>query len=511
MAETPIKPEFGEVAKPDNLTFGTRISGTISPYLDLLATTDTVLQARGGIENLEVYRELLRDDQVRSCLQQRRLAVISRPWSVEPGAENDARAQEAADALTEELHSLRWDDITEKALFTIFYGWGVGEVMWRPGDDRIHIGDIKVRERSRFRFGHSGALYLMRNGGTIETMPERKFWTLNTGADNHDEQYGLGLAHSLYWPVFFKRNDIKFWLVFLERFGQPTAIAKLPAGRMDDPNLVKQAVETLQSISTDAGIVVPDNVVIELLEAARSGAADYAGMKEAMDNAIAKVILSQTASTEGTPGKLGSDDTQKSVRDEVVKADADLICESFNRTVVRWWSEWNFPEVAPPRVYRQITPDEDLNDRAERDGKISALGYEPTEQYITETYGEGWVKKAQPEQPPAVRGAIPAQPGDNENFAESAAMATLMAARRGDQDALVEAAAKFAADYKTIMGRRVAALLDGLQFSEDAETFRRRLDEMLAEDPPPETTEKLVRASMFSRMMGAFRAQRRDA
>jgi hypothetical protein len=84
MADAPItKPEFGEVAKPDHLGFGTRITGTISPYLDLLATTDSVLQARGGIENLDVYRELLRDDQVRSCLQQRRLAMISRPWSVE--------------------------------------------------------------------------------------------------------------------------------------------------------------------------------------------------------------------------------------------------------------------------------------------------------------------------------------------------------------------------------------------------------------------------------------------
>jgi hypothetical protein len=52
-------------------------------------------------------------------------------------------------------------------------------------------------------------------------MPERKFWTFSAGAATDDEPYGLGLGHFLYWPVFFKRNDIKFWLIFLEKFAAP--------------------------------------------------------------------------------------------------------------------------------------------------------------------------------------------------------------------------------------------------------------------------------------------------
>ena len=44
-------------------------------------------------------------------------------------------------------------------------------------------------------------------------LPGRKFWQFSVGANHSDNPYGLGLAHSLYWPVFFKRSDIKFWLL----------------------------------------------------------------------------------------------------------------------------------------------------------------------------------------------------------------------------------------------------------------------------------------------------------
>lgn len=392
-ADAPAKLETLEIARPDHIGALANVGARMNGYMDVLAPTDSIIQTKGGgIGQLAIYKELLRDDQVRSTLQQRRTAVVSKEWVVEPGAK-DARAEEAAEALREDLKAIRWDDITDKALFSVFYGWGIGEVMWAPGPDRVRIADVKVRERSRFRFGHSGALYLLRNGGTLEEMPDRKFWTINAGSDNHDDPYGLGLAHSIYWPVFFKRNGVKFWLVFLERFGQPTTKATVPAGLMDDPKTLAEARKVLDSIATDSGVIIPDNLLIDLIEATRTGTADYATMCGYMDKAIAKVVLSQTASTEGTPGKLGADDTQKSVRDDVVKADADLVCESFNRSVVRWWMEWNFDGVAAPRVYRKTESPADMNTRADRDMRLHEMGFDPDEAYIKATYGEGWRRR----------------------------------------------------------------------------------------------------------------------
>jgi phage gp29-like protein len=520
--DKPIRPQMGELApREDPLKPLQLRSERASSYLNLLQTDDTVLASRGGIENLRVYKELLRDDQVASTWQQRRLALTSCETIVEPGAD-DAQSKAAADALKLQLDAMNWDDVTDKALFAVFYGWGVAEVIWRPDGEMVSFAAVKVRERGRFRFTRDGGLYLWTLAGQWVEMPERKFWTVSAGSDNHDEPYGIGLAHALYWPVFFKRNDIKFWLTFLERFGQPTAVAKLPKGDLDDQDRVQKAIDTLRLIATEAGVVVPEDTaagpVISLLEAARSGAADYEAMHDAMNKAISKIVVGQTMTTDDGSSRAQAQ-VHAGVAQQVMQADSDLLCGSFNAGPVKWWTEYNFPGATPPRVYRHTEPPEDLNARAERDGKIKALGYTPKEDYIIETYGDGWEKAPEPPpMPPAMRGAVPGQPPrpgqeDDASFGESeqAALQALRLQRRADQESLAEAAAMFAEQYESIMGRQVGAILEAAEASEDPEYLRRRLDELLEEGPPVEQTEALTRAGFFARMMGAMRGQRRGA
>lgn len=508
----PQKPEMSEVAPPEDPLNPLRLERlAAAKYSSLLLPTDSVLTAKGGIENLKVYTELLRDDQVIAAWGQRKLALTRCETIVEAGAD-DPLSQQAAEALQEEIKALPWDDITDKMLSGLFYGWSVAEVLWKPNGNRVSFAGIKVRDRSRFRFDRDGNIYLWTMGSGFRTMPKRKFWAFTAGADHHDAPYGLGLAHSLYWPVFFKRSDIKFWLIFLEKFGQPTAMAKVPMGQLDDKDIVKKVKTMLQQIANDAGVIAPDTVPVELLEASRSGSADYKEMHAAMDKAITKILVGQTATTEGTPGKLGNDKTQADVMQAIVEADSDLLCSSFNDGPVKWWTDYNFPGATPPRVYRQTEPEEDLSLRAERDKKISELGYEPSEEYIKETYGEGWVKKTP--QAPAVNpfkgGVQPSGNADPEQFAEgeAAALAALRAARRADQESLAEAAEHFAEQYQTIMGERIRQVLQAADFAEDPEMLRERLTEILTEPPEREAVDKLTRASFFSRVMGAFRAQR---
>ena len=370
MATAPQRPELGELAPPDDPLNPLRGTGlAAAPFTTILTPEDSILKTKGGIENLRIYRELLRDDQVAATWQQRRLSLTSCETIVEDGAD-DAQSKAAAEALREELALLNWDDVTDKMLFSVFYGWGVAEVMWRPDGSRVAFDRIVVRDRARFRFDRQAQLYLWRQGWRL--MPERKFWTISTGADHHDEPYGLGLAHSLYWPVFFKRNDIKFWLVFLEKFGMPTAIAKVPAGQISDPAIVSKAITMLRQIATDAGVVVPDNVAVELLEAARGGAADYESLHDAMNAAISKIVVGQTMTTDNG-ASMAQAKVHERVAEAIMQADSDLLCGSFSAGPVRWWTEWNFPGAVPPKVRRKTEPDENLALRAERDERIAKL------------------------------------------------------------------------------------------------------------------------------------------
>jgi len=517
MNDKVVDPKMGELAAPEDPLELRRPSGMAAPYNKVLSPTDTILQSKGGIANLGIYKELLRDDQVQATWGQRRLALTGCETIVEDGAD-DALSKAAAEALREELKNLLWDDITDKQLFAVFYGWGVAEVMWKPNGDRISFDRIVVRDRARFRFGRKVELFLWESTAGWVQMPERKFWVINNGADHHDEPFGLGLAHMLYWPVFFKRADIKYWLIFLEKFGMPTAVAKMPPGAMTDSAQRARALAMLRQIATDAGVLMPDNVEVELLEAARSGAADYKSLHDAMNAAISKIVVGQTMTTDNGSSKSQAE-VHADVALKIVKADSDLLCGSFNAGPVKWWTEWNFPGAVPPRVYRMTEPPADLSAQADTDKKVSDLGYEADEDYIKETYGDHWKKKQAPAMAPGGaaggfpggRGMPPQGNADPAQFAdgELAALQALKAARRGDQQALVEAATAFAEQYETIMGRQVGALVQAAEFSEDYATFRNRLDEVLAQGPGGEAIEKLTRASFFARLMGAFRQQRR--
>lgn len=393
----------------------------------LLRSMDTVLQRRSG-GDLQLYEAVLSDPQVKSVLAQRQLAVTKCEWQVD--AASDRRPdKKAADSLRAQLNHIGWDRVTTKMLFGVFYGYAVAEVIYARDGAQVVMDQVKVRNRRRFRFGKDGDLRLLTQEHMLEGIPAEApyFWHYSTGADHDDEPYGLGLAHWLYWPVLFKRNGLKFWLIFLEKFGMPTAKGVYDTNAT--PAERQQLLAATRAIQSDAGIIVPKGMVLELLEAARSGTADYKSLHDTMDDTIAKVVVGQTASSQGTAGKLGNEELQSDVRQDLVKADADLICESFNRGPVRWLTQWNFPGAEPPRVYRVVEEPEDLQARAERDKLITEIGFKPTLAYIEETYGGEWTESKSP--PPAVDPAVPGD--DPAAFAESGAAQADPPERQADQ------------------------------------------------------------------------------
>lgn len=504
----PTAPKQQEFAK-------TQLGKTqIAGYDDkLVMPDDKTLEQKGG--DLAIYSGLLQDDQVASTFQQRRLAVTSTEWVVDPGGDSPAD-KAAAEFMREQIARIKWDDKTDKMLYSVFFGYGVAEIMWQRQGNRIGIGEVKVRDRGRFRFGDSGALYLrpeLGSGGSVGNYKlmqsaddrERKFWTIRIGGDHDDQPYGRGLAQALYWPVFFKRNDIKFWLVFLERFSGPTSIAKMPAGQYKDEELRKQTLQMLEAIATEGRIVIPEGTTVDFLESIYSGSADYRDMKSAMDAAIAKVVLSQTMTTDNGSSRSQSE-THKAVRDEVVKADADLICDSWNMGPGKWLTELNFPGAAIPRVWRKTDPEEDLNTRAERDKNIAELGFEPTEEYIQETYGKGWVRK----RPNELR--VPGAGGDpvDDNpalFMELSELAATKNLNRADQQAISEAAQRFANRYGETVGPQIRQLLEFLDATDDLETFRDRLGEIAGQAPNPKAVENLERSGVVARLLGRLRGE----
>lgn len=348
---------------------------------------DPVLVERGG-GDYRLYREVLRDDHVKAAVEQRRRAVISRAWEVKPGGTR-AIDKAAANFLKDNLDAIGWDIICEKMLMGVFYGFAVGECLYRSDGRFWTLADIRVRDRRRFAFDGAMRFRMKTMQQPMgELMPDRKFWIFATGADHDDAPYGLGLAHWLYWPVWFKRNGHRFWAVFLEKYGTPSVKGTYPiTADEDDQNKLLQALSALRR---DSAVIIPEGMVVELIESKGTSTADHGKFIDAMNKAILVAAIGQAATTSGTPGRLGSEAEQGEVKLDIVRADADLLSASFNATAARWLTEWNFPGAAVPGVWRIIDEPEDLLLRSTRDGNIYAWGYQPTLGYVNDVYGGEW-------------------------------------------------------------------------------------------------------------------------
>lgn len=434
---------------------------------EIVAPTDSVLKSIGN--RYDDYKALLRDDQVKAAFGQRLDALVAKEIMVEPGGDS-AADKAAADFIREQISNIKFDAASRKMAYAQFYGYAVGEMLWAFDGSQVVIETIKVRKFDRFRFDGAGRLRLItKTAPKGEIMPDRKFWVTAVETDNDDDPYGLGLAHFLYWPVYLKRNGLRFWAVALEKFGMPTAVGKHGPGASDDD--VAKLLTLLTSIHGQSAITVPEGQAVELLEAVRTSGGDHKEFVAYLDAMIAKVIVGQTSTTDSGSWR-GTANVHKDVRDEIVQADADLLCGSFNAGPVKWLTEWNFPGARPPHVWRVLDDDEDLDARVKRDTAIYEMGFDPDPEYITQTYGGKWKKRPVPGSTTGNGSA---------SFAEHG------------PDAIDQAAETELADWQPLIDPVLKPIFDMVDQAASFEDITARLPEIYGDMDVSEIREKLSR------------------
>jgi len=368
-------------------------------YGGVMINTDETLITRGGGQpyGLAIYDQIERDCHAAAVLNKRKTAVTSKEWELLP-ASSSRKDKKAADMVRAQLKNLPFDRICLALLDATLKGFSAAEVMWEADGNEIVAKSIVPLPQRRFWMGIDGRprLLTITNVWPGEDLPDRKIIIHRFGVKQHEQPYGLGLGYALFWPTFFKRQDITFWLRFLDKFADPTAVGKYPPGTANQDQ--DDLMSALRMIGTDGRIVVPENIVIELLEAKRSSSIDsYEKLARYMDEQISECVLGETLTTNlQGQGSLAAASVHDQVRSELCKADSDLLSDTLNDTVVTWLTEFNCPGANPPKIWRDCEDPENLKMRSDRDVNIYDMGYEPDEEYINETYGTGvgkWTKR----------------------------------------------------------------------------------------------------------------------
>ncbi|MDD5479685.1 DUF935 family protein [Rhodoferax sp.] len=371
-------------------------------YMGVLRTNDPLLLERGnGARAFELYRDLKRDGKVFSGLQKRKLAMIGKPWQVEPIGQGDA-ADKDVEIVTAMLKSINFDTLCDRLMDALLVGFVPAEIVWTYLDSRYTPARVIKRAQHRFVYVQTDAnappaLHLLTKSNMLtgEVVPDKKFMVHVVNPED-DNPYGTGLGLQLYWPVFFKRKGILSWNKLNDRFGSPTPWGKYPKGA--GPKEKGTLFDALKAMSNDGVIMTPEGMGLELLESKLTGSiTTQQSLCEYMDDWIMEVILGQSPRGKGGGALAAASNEREDVRVELSQADSDLLSETINSTLLKWFCEFN--GLTPCRVYRVIKKDEDLKAASETAKNVASMGFKMSLEGVRAKYGEHWQEAPAP--PPA--------------------------------------------------------------------------------------------------------------
>jgi phage gp29-like protein len=197
-----------------------------------------------------------------------------------------------------------------------------------------------------------------------------------------------GLARLAAISYMCKAYTIKDWLTFAEIYGVPMRLGKYGSGaNKDDIAILKRAVF---SLGTDAAAVIPESMQIEFQNVvnATSNGDLFKNLAEWLDKQLSKAILGQTATTEGTTGKLGNDKAQQEVREDIRDSDAFELATTINRDLIKPYIDLNYGvQENYPQLTIRKQDSTDLESLAKNLSVLVPLGLRVSESEVRDKFG----------------------------------------------------------------------------------------------------------------------------
>lgn len=480
------------------------VTGGLTPYrLAALLQGAAAGEANDYLTLAEEMEE--RDLHYRCEISKRRLAVASLPVVIE-SASDDPKDIKLADAVRALVKKAGFRGLLKDLLDAIGKGYSVDEIMWQRGaqwipgsyewrDPRFFVYDRDSRRKIRLLDTEN-----MIDG--IELEPY-KFLVhlphLKTGIPIRG-----GIARVAAWAYLCKNYTIKDWLAFAEVFGMPLRLGKYNNGaQKEDIQILKMAVANLGS---DAAAVIPESMMIEFIEGSKSTGGDTLFMRLAdwLDAQVSRGILGQTATTQGTPGKLGSDEAQSEVRDDIRDDDASQLAETLNRDLVIPYIDLNFgPQENYPELLLRAVENEDLTVLTTALEKLVPLGLKVEQSVVRDKLNipdpaddAELLGPPQKEDPPRV----PEEEKQELNVAKNRAEQTI--------DDIESALFNWMKEESTASATTMIDAAENLlNQAESLEEFREQLIDLFADSDPEQLALSMARLDMLAGLSGRLEAK----
>jgi len=358
MADKPPAPPTGEIGWENSVLYGARDFAKYNP--------DDLVSRRGA----DIYRKMMRDDQVKSVMRFKQHAVISRGWFFDvPKDENgddDPEQARMGDFFATVIAKLAgsFSQNLLMILSALPNGFSIvekifGLIAWE-GKTWWGLKRLKLRPWETFNQGfecdpHGNVLKLSQDqNGKRAPIPMDKVihFVYQPDVDPH---YGESDLRAAYRPWWSKDVVIKFQNIHLERHASGFAYAQV-TGQLSSAQ--KEDLKALiRNISARMGAILPAGVDLNQFQPMRTDAYDRAIAQ--YDKAIAKSILVPNLlglSEQGQTGSYSQSTTQLEVFFWILDAIAGDLEDALNEQLFRGLARVNFgAEDFPPFTFEPIS------------------------------------------------------------------------------------------------------------------------------------------------------------
>lgn len=391
---------MADIKRPptEGITAGLR-TDILSPkfYNFLYTITDSILnqQGGGGAYSLRLYDDIEQDAHAYAVLHKRKMAVIASPWGIEP-ASTQKKHLKQAEFVYECLEDAGIDKVCYDLLDAILKGYSASEIMWSLVGDKIKPVDIFVRDQRRFEFREdqdTGRPVLMLKDWEHQfpgiDVAKRKFLVHQWGAKDSNP-HGLGIGNKLYWPVFFKKQVIALWQIYMEKFAIPTVMGEYEPSALQK-NDRADLLQALQNLTQDAAVTFPKGTKIELLEPQRQGSmSPFERAVRWFDEQISEAVLGETLTTNaGRTGSHAAAQVHDDIRTQLSLLDMAMLNQTIQTQLIQWIMDYNYPGEDCPIYYRKLDDPADNKARSEVYVNIAKVGYYPTPERMMREFGDG--------------------------------------------------------------------------------------------------------------------------
>ena len=391
--DPPIARELAGLVQTSHYYFR---GGEVPPLSEIL-----LKRSKSGWKLGQLWDDMLaRDTFLAGLWMKRWKAYLGLPRYILPHDETP-RAKEMAlfaRLALSEVPGLHTNLVHQAQMLT--HAWAADEMLWQLRDRGPIKGKwgLDLVDRPMWRFAYKmlpvpvpgsapapgepqqlePVLHVRRLGGSLVPAPPGKF--LIARAWSKDNPWGgLGLLHHTYWYSYASEHAWKYWAVLIEKWAQPTAVGRYPRSR--DPGVNEASVQTLfqaiDQIQTEYSIVVPSDLVIDLLEAKRGGEVSYKEFVGQANLAKALVMLGEadTSGAEQGQGSFARRRVSNEVRLETIRIDAHESDAHLTDNLLKPLIEVNFgPDAPAPYWWTEVDDAEDLKMRQERADALIAQG-----------------------------------------------------------------------------------------------------------------------------------------